>query len=81
MESREDKTVAETLLTVKDVATRLAIGRTTVYELIANGGLRTIKIGRCRRIPESALDEWIARQVGVQGVPGERGLEMPGRRR
>jgi excisionase family DNA binding protein len=61
MESQEDKTVAENLLTVKDVATRLAIGRTTVYELIANGGLRTIKIGRCRRIPESALDEWIAR--------------------
>ena len=68
--------MAENLMTVTDVATRLAIGRTTVYELIANGGLRTIKIGRCRRIPESALDEGIARQVG--GHRGQGGdSEMP----
>jgi len=72
--------VAENLLTVKNVAKRLAIGRTTVYELIANGGLRTIKIGRCRRIPESALEEWIARQVGVLGGQGGQS-EMPRHRR
>lgn len=55
----------ETLLTVKDVAQRLAIGRTTVYELISRGGLKTIKIGRARRIPESALDEWIAQHFAL----------------
>lgn len=53
----------ETLLTVKDVAKRLAVGRTTVYELIGRGGLKTIKIGRARRIPESALEEWIAERL------------------
>ena len=53
----------ETLLTVKDVAKRLAVGRTTVYELISHGGLRTVKIGRARRIPESALEEWIAERL------------------
>ena len=58
--------MAETLLTVADVARRLAVGRTTVYELISHGGLRTIKIGRARRIPESALENWIAQQLNEQ---------------
>lgn len=53
----------ETFLTVKQVATRLAVGRTTVYELIAKQELIAIKIGRARRIPESALERWIAQQL------------------
>ncbi len=53
----------ETFLTVKEVAQRLAVGRTTVYELIAKRELTAIKIGRARRIPESALERWIAQQL------------------
>ncbi len=53
----------ETFLTVKEVARRLAVGRTTVYELIARQELMAIKIGRARRIPESALERWIAQQL------------------
>lgn len=53
----------ETFLTVKEVARRLAVGRTTVYELIAKGDLVAIRIGRARRIPESALERWIAQQL------------------
>ena len=55
--------MGETLLTVKQVATRLAIGRTTVYELISRQEIRTIKIGRARRVPESALEQWIAQRL------------------
>ena len=55
--------MSETFLTVKEVARRLAVGRTTVYELIAKRELAAIKIGRARRIPESALDTWIAQQL------------------
>jgi excisionase family DNA binding protein len=50
----------ESLLTVKEVAGRLAIGRTTVYDLIARGEIPAIRIGRARRIPSSALDRFIA---------------------
>jgi excisionase family DNA binding protein len=53
----------ESLLTIREVASRLAIGRTTVYELIAKQELKTIKIGRARRVPESVLEQWIARQL------------------
>lgn len=58
--------MADTLLTVNQVADRLAIGRTMLYQLIASDELRSVKIGRARRIPESAVNEWIARQIGDQ---------------
>lgn len=58
----------ETLLTVEDVAMRLRVGKTTVYELLAHGGLKAIKIGRCRRIPESALNAWIVKQISAQSM-------------
>jgi excisionase family DNA binding protein len=40
---------------------RLCISRAKGYELIANGKLRSVKIGRRRLIPESAIAEFIAR--------------------
>ncbi len=49
------------LLTVVQVARLLAVGRTTVYELIRTGDLRTVKIGRARRIPLSALTDYVDR--------------------
>lgn len=53
----------DTLLTVKEVAGRLAIGRTTVYELIARGELPALRIGRARRIPASAVARFIAERM------------------
>lgn len=68
----------ESLLTVAEVAKRLAGGRTTVYELISRGGLRTIKIGRARRIPESTLEEWIVQRLCAQAGGAEVELdELP----
>jgi excisionase family DNA binding protein len=37
-----------------------------VYILIARQELRTIKIGRARRVPESAVEQWIAQQLDTQ---------------
>ena len=39
---------------------RLEMGRSKVYELMAAGELRSVKIGGCRRIPESAVREFLA---------------------
>jgi excisionase family DNA binding protein len=63
--------VGEMLLTVNEAAARLAIGRTMLYELIARRELRTVKIGRARRIPESAVEDWIARQLQDQAADME----------
>lgn len=75
--SWKETNVGEILLTVNEAAARLAIGRTMLYELIARRELRTVKIGRARRVPESALDEWIARQLRDSASEMEREVGRP----
>jgi excisionase family DNA binding protein len=36
-------------------------GRTKLYEAIATGALRSVKVGRCRLIPADALREYAER--------------------
>lgn len=43
------------------VMERLQIGRSKVFELLASGELRSVRIGRTRLIPESAIAEFIER--------------------
>jgi excisionase family DNA binding protein len=69
--------MSDTLLTVKEAASRLALGRTTVYELIAKRELKSIKIGRARRVPESAVEQWIAQQVHEQAEEAMPAIEQP----
>lgn len=52
----------ERVLRVDDVAERLDCGRTAVYGLIQREELRAVRIGRLIRVPESALEEFIAGQ-------------------
>lgn len=47
------------LLAPADAAVALSISRTTVYELMNRGLLRSIKLGTCRRIPVEAIQELI----------------------
>jgi excisionase family DNA binding protein len=46
--------------TVEQVAKMLHIGRDKVYQLIRTGQLRSIKIGKLRRITEEQIAEFIA---------------------
>jgi len=41
------------------VADYLRIGRTKVYELMATGDLRSVKIGRARRVTQAAVDQFV----------------------
>ena len=50
------------LLTVPDAARALAIGRTTLYELIAERRIEIVHIGRCTRIPVDALRTFVEEQ-------------------
>lgn len=47
------------LLTVSEAAQRLRIGRSLLYELITDGKIESIHVGRLRRIPPEALDAYI----------------------
>ena len=54
------------LLTPDAAAAELSISRTVLYGLIAQKTISSIKIGRSRRIPRAALDQYIATQVAEQ---------------
>ena len=49
------------LFTVEQAGEILTISRWKVFELIRLRELRSVKIGGLRRIPRSAIDEYIAR--------------------
>ena len=51
------------LFTPEHAAARLDVGRTTVYALMASGELQSVKIGRSRRVPAAALEEYVERLV------------------
>jgi excisionase family DNA binding protein len=50
------------LLTVSEAAQQLGIGRSLLYELLADGQVQSIHVGRLRRIPIDALADFIDRQ-------------------
>ena len=50
------------LLTVPDAARALSIGRTTLYELIAERRIEIVHIGRCTRVPVDALRTFVEEQ-------------------
>ena len=47
------------LLTIPQAARALAIGRTTLYELIGAQRIEAVHIGRCVRIPVEALRAFV----------------------
>jgi excisionase family DNA binding protein len=53
--------VDKLLLRVEEVAEVLDVGRTRVYQLIKVGELRSLKIGGSRRIPSTAVQEYLDR--------------------
>ena len=48
------------LVTVPEAARMLALSRSLVYEMIANGELPSVKYGGTRRIAIATIKEWIA---------------------
>lgn len=47
------------LVTVDEAARRLSIGRSHLYEHLLRGTLRSVRIGRSRRIPSRDLEAFI----------------------
>lgn len=55
------------LLTVEDVQEQIQLGRTKIYELIRDGVLPVVRIGRAVRIRREALERWL-NEVEVQST-------------
>jgi excisionase family DNA binding protein len=53
------------LLRVEEVAELLGVGRTRVYQLIREGELASIKIDGSRRVPTTAVEQYLVRLLDV----------------
>jgi excisionase family DNA binding protein len=47
------------LLKVPEVMTVLGLSRWQIYNLIRSGELESVKVGRSRRVPVAALDDFV----------------------
>lgn len=59
MEAATGPAAPDRLLSIDEAAAALSLGRSRIYLDIAAGRLRSIKCGRARRVPASAIDEYI----------------------
>jgi len=55
----DDLKVQPLLLTIPEVAALLRLGRTKVYDLIANDGLPFVKLGTATRVSVISLQKWV----------------------
>ena len=67
------------LLTVREAAKFLRIGRNLAYELVARGEIPSVRLGRVIRVPRTALEQWLespqARpELEDRGVPPHAGM-------
>ncbi|MDP6549174.1 MAG: helix-turn-helix domain-containing protein [Dehalococcoidia bacterium] len=53
------------LLTIPEVASRLGLGRSLVYQLVMKGEISSIKVGRARRVPVTALEQFILDRIAL----------------
>ncbi len=56
------------LYSIEEAAQLLGIGRTFMFELVATGQIASLKIGRRRKIPSSALDAYVERLAAEQAA-------------
>ena len=57
--------VAPLMYRVDEAAAALRLSRSSIYELIRSGQLRTVKQGRRRLVPVAALAEYVESLGGV----------------
>ncbi|MEU5329059.1 MULTISPECIES: helix-turn-helix domain-containing protein [Streptomyces] len=58
--STATRVIEPLLYTPEEAAEALRLGRSTVYELMADGALAYVKQGRCRRIKVAVLKAFVA---------------------
>jgi excisionase family DNA binding protein len=60
--------MAEELLRIEEVARRLAISRSRVYEMLDRGEIRALKLGKSRRVRVAEVDDFVERTAAAQAV-------------
>ena len=69
MRDKETQATPKLLLRVPEAAEALALSRAKVYQMLASGQLKSVKIGAATRIPIGALQRLVAQLCGEEGEP------------
>ena len=72
MKATIEKLSKEKLLSPRDCAERLSISRWTVYKMLGDGRIQSVKIGRLVRIPESEVTRIV--KQGLRKGTGNEGI-------
>ncbi|MBS2534156.1 excisionase family DNA-binding protein [Catenulispora sp. NF23] len=62
------------MLTVEQAADAIGIGRTTMFALLKNGDVESVRIGRLRRVPAAAIDSFLERLAADQNPATRQGV-------
>ena len=65
--NEEQSYPSKLLLDINEVAAILGIGRSLAYAYVMRGEIRSLKLGRLRKVPVDAVHEFIARQAKHEG--------------
>jgi excisionase family DNA binding protein len=57
--------IPDRLLSVDEAAQALSIGRSRLYDELESGRLRSLRVGRRRLVPASAIGEYVAAADGT----------------
>jgi excisionase family DNA binding protein len=70
--SKEETNISENIClnSIKDVMTRTRLSRSKIYEELANGQLKSVKVGRRRLITETALIDYVEHLVAAATPDG-----------
>jgi excisionase family DNA binding protein len=65
MHKRNSQTVQQmkVLLSLDEAAAAMSVGKTMIADLVRRNELKSIKVGRTRRIPLSSIHEFVNRQL------------------
>jgi excisionase family DNA binding protein len=66
MPFRKARGTVRLLLRPEEGADAIGVSRARFYELMSAGRIKSIKIGRSRRIPLAELESWITRELAAQ---------------
>lgn len=67
-----DRTVPKLLLTPVEAGGALGISRTRIFALLAAGAIESVQMGRSRRIPVAALEDFVANLRGASDDTARR---------
>lgn len=71
MNSADMKPEERLVLSVEAAGELLSLSRTRMFALIKTGEIRSIRVGRLRRIPADALAEYVTHVVAAQAPAQE----------